>query len=234
MTRAIICVLLLAAISPAAEPKHPKPIVETFTGKVISVADADTISVLKDKRPVRIRLEGIDAPESGQEHGNKAKQALSKMIHGEIVKIEVTGTDRYQRLLAVVRFHGDSINEQLVKDGWAWHFKEYNSDPTLARLEVEARKAKVGLWAHANPIPPWEYRELQRKLAEIKKAKQAAEQDTARGPPVAQKAAAATVKYWLNTSSNTRHNNGCRWYGKTKRGRPCGPDDGKACGICGG
>lgn len=42
------------------------------------------------------------------------------------------------------------------------------------------------------------------------------------------------LSYWLNTSNNIRHNSSCRYYHKTKQGRACGPDEGKACGICGG
>ena len=68
-----------------------------WSGKVIGIADGDTITVLRDKEQVRIRLYGIDCPEGGQAFGTKAKQFTSGMVFGEVVEVEPVDTDRYGR-----------------------------------------------------------------------------------------------------------------------------------------
>jgi endonuclease YncB( thermonuclease family) len=132
-----------------------------FEGKVISVLDGDTIEVLHDKKPERIRLYGIDCPEKGQPFGQKAKQATSALLFGKDVKIESHGTDKHRRTLGTL-FDGNlNVNQQLVKDGWCWWFSKYvPKDAVLKQLEQEAKDAKKGLWADSDPVPPWLYRRL--------------------------------------------------------------------------
>jgi endonuclease YncB( thermonuclease family) len=132
---------------------------ETFTAKVIGVTDGDTIVVLTDdNKQIKIRLEGIDCPETKQDFGTKAKQTTVDLCFKKTVRVEQSGTDKYGRMLAFV-FVGDTcINNQLIKEGMAWHYKQYNKDPELAKLEVEARKKKVGLWSHEDVIAPWDFR----------------------------------------------------------------------------
>lgn len=189
---------------------------ETITGKVVGIADGDTITVLDTtKTQHKIRLDGIDAPEGGQAFSAKSKKALSGKIHGKDVRIEYEKRDRYGRILGQVYLGDRLINKEMVSEGFAWHYKKYSSDKALADAEVTARTAKAGLWSEAHPTPPWEFRTGK------KAAKAKAEYGT-------------DAKYWLNTGGGVRHNEGCRWYGKTKRGRECREDEGKACGRCGG
>ena len=131
----------------------------SFTGKVVKITDGDTIVVLiEGNQQVKIRLEGIDCPESNQDFGNKAKQAVSDLCFGKEVKIVKSGEDRYGRTLGFV-FVGDvNVNKELLKQGLAWHYKQYNKDAELAALEQEARKKKIGLWSHPNPVAPWDFR----------------------------------------------------------------------------
>ena len=116
-------------------------------GKVVDVSDGDTITVLVDRKPIKIRLDGIDAPESGQSFGNRSKQALSDMVFGKEVSIRKTGQDRHGRSLGFVSRDGIDINSNMIEEGWAWHYKKYNDDSTLAYLERQARAANKGLWA---------------------------------------------------------------------------------------
>lgn len=199
----LFCGLLIAA---------PPKVVEEITGKVVGVTDGDTITVLVNKESIKVRLEGIDAPESGQSFGTKSNQALSEMVFGKKVTIKKTGEDRYGRTLGVVVVGDVDANAKMIQDGWAWHFKKYNDEDRLAKLEVEAREAKRGLWAEATPLAPWDYRARQKKPEK---------EDP-------------DALYWLNTSSGVRHNERCEHFKNTKNGRLCGPNDGKACGICGG
>ena len=137
-----------------------------WSGKVISIADGDTITVLRDKEQVRIRLYGIDTPELGQAFGTKAKQLTSGMVFGEVVEVEPIDTDRYGRTVALVSVFKRLVNEELVNAGYAWVYTRYCTQPLCERwklLESEAREAKRGLWSDPHAIPPWEFRRQKRK-----------------------------------------------------------------------
>jgi endonuclease YncB( thermonuclease family) len=132
-----------------------------YSARVVGIADGDTITVLTEaRRQVKVRLHGIDAPETGQDFGARAKQAASSLAFGKHVTIRERDRDRYGRTVAdVILPDGRSMNRELVRQGMAWCFRRYApADTELARLEAEARKARVGLWSQPNPIPPWSWR----------------------------------------------------------------------------
>jgi endonuclease YncB( thermonuclease family) len=131
-----------------------------FSGQVVSVLDGDTIEVLHNTRPERVRLSGIDCPEKGQAYGNNAKHAASALAFGKEVTLQTHGKDKYGRTLAdVFLLDGTHVNHTLVKDGWCWWYRKYApGDTELGRLEQDAREAKKGLWADPHPVPPWEWR----------------------------------------------------------------------------
>jgi micrococcal nuclease len=133
---------------------------ETYTGKCVGVHDGDTISVMKAGRAAKIRLEGIDCPELGQDFGTRAKQFTSTLVFGKDVQLNEFYPDQYGRMVARVLIGGQDVSLELVKAGLAWHYKRYSSDPALAEAEAEARRLKKGLWSMPHPIPPWEYRKL--------------------------------------------------------------------------
>jgi micrococcal nuclease len=97
-----------------------------FTGPVVSVLDGDTIEVLHNTRPERVRLSGIDCPEKGQAYGNNAKHAASKLVFGKEVTLQTHAQDKYGRTLAdVFLLDGTNVNHTLVKDGWWWWYRKY-------------------------------------------------------------------------------------------------------------
>jgi endonuclease YncB( thermonuclease family) len=148
----LLCLLIVVGHAMAAD----------FKGEVIRILDGDTIEVLHEKKPERIRLYGIDCPEKGQAFGQKAKQATSSLLFGKEVKIESHGRNKHRRTLGTV-FDGDlNVNQELVKEGWCWWFRKFvPKDQTLKQLEQEAKEAKKGLWTDPNPVPPWLYRRLE-------------------------------------------------------------------------
>jgi micrococcal nuclease len=111
-----------------------------FSGKVVGVTDGDTITVLHERTPVKVRLHGIDCPESGQDFGTRAKQATSELAFGKLVTVRPVDTDRYGRTVALVVLpDGRTLNHELVRSGLAWWFRKYApGDVTLERLETEA------------------------------------------------------------------------------------------------
>jgi len=138
-----------------------------FTGKVVGVLDGDTIEVVHNGRPERIRLNGIDCPEKGQAYGRRAKEATSDLAFGKDVTLKRYGLDKYGRTIGdVILPNGQVLNQELVRAGLCWWYRKYAPDnATLQTLEAEARAAKVGLWRDPDPIPPWVFRRLKRGVA---------------------------------------------------------------------
>jgi endonuclease YncB( thermonuclease family) len=128
-------------------------------GKVVSIADGDTITVLDvDKVQHKIRLQGIDAPEKKQAFGTKSQELLTEKIAGHDVVIEWKDKDRYGRILGEVMLGRRHINLEMVQEGMAWHYVQYSKSKELASAEQNARQGNRGVWADKDPIPPWEFR----------------------------------------------------------------------------
>lgn len=141
---------------------------DTFTGKVTAVTDGDSIKVLHEKTEVTIRLEGIDCPELGQAFSQQAKKQTSKLSFGKMVTVQAKGKDRYGRTLAdVILPDGRSLNQELVRSGYAWWYRKYSKDEGLGKLEVEAREQKRGLWSDAQPVAPWDWRAARRAKSDM-------------------------------------------------------------------
>ena len=133
-------------------------------GRVVAIADGDTLTVLTGTNQTKIRLWGIDCPEKKQAFGTVAKAALSGLTFGRDVDVEVLGTDRYGRTLGLVQIGDKKVNLELVRQGLAWWYRQYApAAKDLAGAEQAARLAKRGLWADADPVAPWEFRHGQRQ-----------------------------------------------------------------------
>ncbi|HDX3091088.1 TPA: thermonuclease family protein [Escherichia coli] len=132
---------------------------QEIQGKVIRVLDGDTIEVLQDKKSVRIRLANIDAPEKKQAFGRWSTNQLKTLLAGQSVTVSYTQTDRYGRIIGrVFTTNGTDASRFMVQSGAAWVYERYNEDESLPALQREAQEQKRGLWADANPVPPWEWR----------------------------------------------------------------------------
>ncbi len=155
LTVAAVCVLFLACPAQAV-------IFETFQAEVVGIKDGDTIVVLRDKREIDIRLNGVDCPEKGQAFGTKAKQWTAMAAFGQMVTVKETSLDKYGRTVAdVILPDGKSLNREIVRAGFAWWFRRYSNDQMLKQLEEEARAAKRGLWFDKEPMTPWDFRAAQ-------------------------------------------------------------------------
>lgn len=132
----------------------------SITGKVIGMSDGDTITILTDaKESVKVRLHGIDAPESKQAFGARAKQELSDLVFDRVVIVEVKEKDRYGRSVGRVTVGALAVNAEMVRRGFAWWYREYaKKDLELSTAEAKARNERRGLWADKAPVAPWEFR----------------------------------------------------------------------------
>ncbi|CAJ2653485.1 putative 38.1 kDa protein [Trifolium pratense] len=110
----------------------------------------------------RIRLRGIDAPESAMPYGKEAKIELTKIVQGKPLRVLVYGEDRYQRCVGDIYCNNIFVQEMMLKKGLAWHYAAYDKRPELETWEKEAKAKRVGLWASKNPEKPWDWRKNKR------------------------------------------------------------------------
>jgi endonuclease YncB( thermonuclease family) len=151
--------LLLLLAAALAQPLPP-----AFQARVVSITDGDTLTVLHNRQQIRIRLYGVDCPEPGQPFHTRATQRTAALAHGKNVTVRPQSNDRYGRIVAwIVLPDGRTLNEVLLAEGLAWHYRRYAPRETrLASLEQDARDARRGLWQDPDPIPPWEWRRASR------------------------------------------------------------------------
>ncbi len=133
---------------------------QSFSGKVVGVADGDTIVVMHKGRRQMLRLHGIDCPEAGQAFGKRATDFTAITVFSREVTVEKRDVDRYGRTVGVVTTKdGRNLNRELVEAGMCWWYEKYAPDDAeLAAAESKVKANKLGLWADPNPVPPWEFR----------------------------------------------------------------------------
>lgn len=158
--------LLVLAFALATAGQQANKIQLVIEGKIVAVSDGDTVTVLdSDKKQHKIRLAGIDAPESDQPFGRASKENLSKLVYGKHVTVVWEKVDRYRRTVGKILLDGQDINLEQVKAGLAWHYKKYQDEQSpeerkiYALAETEARTAKLGLWNDGRSIEPGRWRE---------------------------------------------------------------------------
>jgi endonuclease YncB( thermonuclease family) len=154
---------------------------ETLTGRVVGVADGDTITVLDaDRQQHKIRLGGIDAPEKAQPFGQRSKESMSTLVFGKEVDVQWNKHDRYQRIVGKVMVADPNCRASAcpktldaglaqITLGMAWWYRKYGNEQSAQDRgayefsEQEARAKRAGLWADADPVPPWDWRKQARR-----------------------------------------------------------------------
>lgn len=131
---------------------------QTLNGQVVGVSDGDTLKLLVGRQEYKVRLGQIDAPESDQAWGQRAKQSLSELAYRKSARVEVEDRDQYGRIVGAVWVDGRNVNLEQVRRGMAWVYRQYARDRAYFVAEDEARGARRGLWDDARPTPPWEWR----------------------------------------------------------------------------
>ena len=141
---------------------YAEPVKGVISGKLIKVIDGDTLTIANaDNKIVKIRLYGIDAPETKQEFGANSKEFLSNRIKGKEITVNVIDIDRYKRSLGRVFIDDLDINKEMVENGYAWVYPQYIKLPEKSEwenLQSIAKADKKGLWQEDNPTAPWDWR----------------------------------------------------------------------------
>jgi micrococcal nuclease len=138
--------------------------VKVITGKVIRVADGDTITIKSYFGKEKIRFAQIDAPETShfgstpQPFGKESAAFLRSLVSGKNVHVDVEAVDQYGRNVGTVFVDGVNVNREMVKNGYAWVYRQYAHDEALMDLEKNARARRIGLWMLDNPIYPPDFR----------------------------------------------------------------------------
>lgn len=150
--------LAAARPGPAPYPVNRQQAEKAIEGRVTRVSDGDTIWVTEaNGLRNKIRMLGIDAPESSQAFGGESTRRLAELVNGASVKVTYAERDQYGRILGTVWLGGRNINLQMVSEGYAWAY-HYNKDPQYETAQNAARAGRLGLWAAASPQDPWAYR----------------------------------------------------------------------------
>lgn len=129
-----------------------------FSHQVVGVNDGETLTLLVDEKPLKVRLANIDAPEMPQAYGRASRKSLYDLCFGKDASYRALETDHYGSPVAVVSCGGIEANRAQIERGMAWVADKSNRDFTLPALQLIARRDRKGLWADDNPVPPWEFR----------------------------------------------------------------------------
>ena len=133
---------------------------DSFSAKVVEVNQGDLITAELDNELISIRLAEIDSPDPSQVFSRQARQFTKDLALDQTVKINVGFVDLYQRVIAVVILpDGRVLNEEIVRLGFAWHYKvSLKPNPILEQLEYQAWNKRLGFWIDEFSIPPWKFR----------------------------------------------------------------------------
>ena len=167
----LICLFVLisatlVAVSASRARSYSTEPIKVITGKVIRVADGDTITILDvTNTQNKIRLYGIDAPEKAQDFGNKSREKLASLVAGKNIAVTVMDIDRYGRNVGRINIEGKEVAEEMLKAGMVWLYTAYCKIPECKHwkeLETQAKTAKIGLWSNPTAKEPWLWRKEHR------------------------------------------------------------------------
>jgi micrococcal nuclease len=137
---------------------------DSYSARVVRVVDGDTLVIEAPGHVEKVRLFGIDCPESRQAGGEHSSWFTDNLVRSRTVTVIEHDTDRYGRIVAEIALpDGRDLSRELVKYGQAWWYAKYDpEDSEMQNLEASARDRRIGLWEDSNPLPPWEWRKAAR------------------------------------------------------------------------
>jgi micrococcal nuclease len=176
--RAFLILVLLTGLTtlPFTSLSLAREPIRTVTGTVTKVSDGDTIQVITpEQTKLRVRLSGIDAPETpktnqrtghvnipGQPYGEESRKALEGKIMGKQIRLDIIDIDQYKRMVGMIWIGTRNINLKMVNEGYAEAYLEYLKEPYRAKFiqaEKDARSARRGIWSLLGYEKPSDFRE---------------------------------------------------------------------------
>lgn len=148
----VVVAFLIALASPLNAQRRGdlnRLVGQSISGTVIAVADGDTVRIRLDgtRQIIRVRLEGIDAPETGEPFSGQARNATRVLMFNKKVQVKGTDVDDYNRLVARVTVDGKDSSLEMLQAGLACHFTRFENDTALAKAQLDARTSGRGFWA---------------------------------------------------------------------------------------
>lgn len=206
--------------------------------RVVGITDGDTVRVLAPGNiALKVRLNGIDAPEKSQAFGEKSRQWLAAQVFNRDVTLVPEGRDRYGRTLGTLKIGGKDINLLSVRSGWAWWYRQYaRGRLDLSAAEKNARDARRGLWSQGTPVAPWDYRRTPKAAKPLTPAKTTPRRRT-ETKRVPSKSTARDKAVYITETGHRYHSAGCGslWHSKIKTTRKKAEAMGLTpCQRCGG
>lgn len=163
--QAVIVLLSASAVLGWMILARPRRLPWCFSGKVTWVCDGDSVYVnTRWGQRVKLRLLGIDAPETEQPYGNESREYLRRLIDGRRVEVRAMYTDLYGRYVSAVLLNGEDVCLAMIREGLAWpYFQFLNQLPQgtamlYRQTGFEAKRARRGLWSLKHVQAPWDWR----------------------------------------------------------------------------
>jgi micrococcal nuclease len=151
--RPLLVLLLALSVASISAPAW------ALTGVVTHVTDGDTLWVRTDAGTrLKLRLQGLDAPERCQAWGPQARDALAARVMHRQVDVQTKARDDYQRTIARVTLQGEDVGAWMVGEGHAWSARFRRSPGPYATQEATARAARRGLFAQLDAVEPRAFR----------------------------------------------------------------------------
>jgi micrococcal nuclease len=137
---------------------------EVIQGAVTGVFEGDMLQVTSgDGVEHTVRLADIDSPDLRQPFAAEAQQALCDLALGKQVRVVSLYVDTHRRHIGTVQMGDVSVGEQLIEQGFAWHYLKQSDSESLSRAQANAKKKGLNIWSQASPVSPWDYRQAKRE-----------------------------------------------------------------------
>jgi endonuclease YncB( thermonuclease family) len=137
---------------------------DTLTGRVVDIADGDTLTLLVGRQPYKIQIAAIDAPERYQTWGDQSRTNLSRLTLNRTAVVNCSRLERWDHQSCQVTVNGIDIGLQQIREGMAWwvrqdaHAQSAEDQSAYESAELMAKMRRLGLWGATNPVPPWTFR----------------------------------------------------------------------------
>lgn len=164
----LLCLALAAVCLLVRQGRTSFP--KSFSARCVWVCDGDTIWVRSGwlSRRRKLRLIGMDAPESEQAFGREAERCLRRLAQGKRLTVTALCADRYGRWVSRVHVGGCDLSLEMIRAGYAWPYYAYLKNLSKSeqceyrRAGALAKAERKGLWSGSNPEAPWSWRKRHR------------------------------------------------------------------------